>query len=94
MLRKFTSAARNFLGEFCKTAPQREEYIPKDNPTTLIQRVTPDVPAPKERPSPDKIFSGNPVFPMWNLEDKGGFYCGVWQSTAGKWPVTTSVGGR
>lgn len=56
---------------------------------TLIQRVnrigiTPDV----SRPDAAKVLSGDPVHTTWNLEDAGGLYAGLWQSTPGKWRVS------
>lgn len=40
-----------------------------------------------ERPSSDKVISGDPVFTTWNTEERDGLYCGVWQSTPGKWRI-------
>ena len=55
---------------------------------TLTQRVTRDSTAPDvTRPDPAKVISGDPVHSTWNLEDTGGLYCGLWQSTPGKWRV-------
>ena len=46
--------------------------------------VTPEV----ERPDPAKCISGDPVHTTWNLEEIDGLYCGIWQSTPGKWRVS------
>lgn len=55
----------------------------------LIQRVTLDaVPPEVSRPDPKKLISGDPVHTTWNLEEAGGLYCGLWQSTPGKWRVS------
>ena len=44
--------------------------------------------APKvDRPAPDRLISGDPVFTTWNHEETDGLYCGIWQSTPGKWKV-------
>lgn len=43
-----------------------------------------------ERPAPEKLISGDPVHTTWNIEDSDGLYCGIWQSTPGKWKVSYS----
>ena len=58
---------------------------------TLSQRVstegmTPDV----SRPDPARVVRGDPVHTTWNLEDRGGLYAGLWQSTPGAWRVSYS----
>ncbi len=56
--------------------------------TQLSLGVTPDGVTPEtDRPAPDRLISGDPVFTTWNLEDRDGLYCGIWQSTPGKWRV-------
>ena len=40
-----------------------------------------------ERPAPEKVISGDPVHTTWNVEDRDGLYCGIWQSTPGKWRI-------
>lgn len=42
------------------------------------------------RPDPAKVVSGDPVHTTWNLEDRDGLYCGLWQSTPGAWRVEYS----
>ena len=54
----------------------------------LMLKVAPETTPDVERPAPDKVISGDPVFTTWNLEDKDGLYAGIWQSTAGKWRVS------
>lgn len=49
--------------------------------------VTPAVEAETERPDPAKVVSGDPVFTTWNLEERDGLYCGIWQSTPGAWRI-------
>ncbi len=56
---------------------------------TLIQRMTRDDVTPEiERPDPAKVLAGDPVHTTWNLEEVDGLYCGLWQSTPGKWKLT------
>ncbi len=40
------------------------------------------------RPDPVKVLSGDPVHTAWNIEERDGLYCGVWQSTPGKWRIS------
>lgn len=40
------------------------------------------------KPDAAKIISGDPVHTTWNIEDRDGLYCGIWQSTPGKWRVS------
>ncbi|EGJ23207.1 hypothetical protein RSWS8N_14005 [Cereibacter sphaeroides WS8N] len=40
-----------------------------------------------ERPAPDRLIEGDPVHTTWNLEERDGLFCGIWQSTPGKWRV-------
>ena len=40
------------------------------------------------RPDPSKVISGDPVHTTWNTEERDGLYCGVWQSTPGKWRIS------
>lgn len=54
----------------------------------MIQRVTCEGRTPEtDRPDPAKVLAGDPVHTTWNLEDRDGLYCGLWQSTPGKWRV-------
>ena len=56
---------------------------------TRLQRVAQDAaPAEISRPDPAKLLAGDPVHTTWNIEDKAGLYCGLWQSTPGKWRVS------
>ncbi len=58
---------------------------------TLIQRVTRIGSTPETGgPAPDRLISGSPVHTTWNLEETDGLYCGLWQSTPGKWRVVYS----
>ena len=40
-----------------------------------------------ERPDAAKVISGDPVHTTWNIEEVDGLFCGLWQSTPGKWRV-------
>jgi uncharacterized protein len=40
------------------------------------------------RPDPVKTLSGDPVHTTWNIEERDGLYCGIWQSTPGKWRIS------
>lgn len=39
------------------------------------------------RPDAAKIIAGDPVHTTWNLEDRDGLYCGLWQSSPGTWRI-------
>ncbi len=54
----------------------------------LFLRVTPQAATPEiTRPAPEKVLAGDPVHTTWNAEEKGGLYCGIWESTPGKWRI-------
>ena len=46
------------------------------------------VEAEVSRPDPSKVISGDPVHTAWNIEERDGLYCGIWQSTPGKWRIS------
>ena len=49
-------------------------------------RLTPAAAEPEtDRPAPEKVIAGDPVHTTWNAEERDGLYCGIWQSTPGKW---------
>lgn len=55
---------------------------------THLIRVAREGAAPEEsRPDPAKLVSGDPVHTTWNIEERGTLYCGLWQSTPGKWRI-------
>ncbi|MCB6179498.1 cupin domain-containing protein [Rhodobacter sp. Har01] len=55
---------------------------------SLIQRISRDRVTPETtRPDPAKVLAGDPVHTTWNLVEDDGLYCGLWQSTPGKWRV-------
>ena len=49
----------------------------------VTQTATPEI----DGPAPDRLIAGNPIFTTWNIEEHDGLYCGIWQSTPGKWRV-------
>lgn len=52
-------------------------------------RLTPAAADPvTERPAAAKVLAGDPVFTTWNAEEREGLYCGIWQSTPGKWRIS------
>lgn len=56
---------------------------------TLLIAVAKDATPPEvSRPDPSKLVSGDPVHTTWNIEDREGLYCGLWQSTPGAWRVS------
>ena len=56
--------------------------------TKLMIEVTRSAAAPEtDRPAPDRLLAGDPVFTTWNVEDRDGLYCGIWQATPGKWRI-------
>ncbi|MBU9698209.1 cupin domain-containing protein [Rhodobacteraceae bacterium HSP-20] len=58
---------------------------------THLARVTRDgIPPETTRPDPDRVIAGDPVHTTWNIEDRDGLFCGLWQSTPGKWRVSYS----
>ncbi len=56
---------------------------------TALLRLYPEAAEPEtDRPAPGKVIAGDPVHTTWNLEERGGLYCGIWQSTPGKWRIS------
>ena len=54
-----------------------------------IERVSREGIQPEiTRPDPARVISGDPVHTTWNIEDRDGLYCGLWQSTPGTWRVS------
>lgn len=55
----------------------------------LFLPVTPAAaPAETTRPALEKVVAGDPVHTTWNAEERGGLYCGIWESTPGKWRIS------
>lgn len=40
-----------------------------------------------DKPAAEKVISGDPQFTTWNSEERDGLYCGIWESTPGKWRI-------
>jgi uncharacterized protein len=55
--------------------------------TAKFERVLTSVAPETDRPAPDRLLAGDPEFTSWNLEERDGLYCGIWQSTPGKWRI-------
>lgn len=52
-------------------------------------RLSADAATPETgRPAPEKVIEGDPVHTTWNVEDRDGLYCGLWQSTPGAWRIS------
>ncbi len=57
--------------------------------TNLLVPVTKDAVTPEtDRPAPEKLIAGDPVFTTWNIEERDGLYAGIWQATPGKWRIS------
>lgn len=55
----------------------------------LFLRLTPEAAIVETaRPAPDKVIAGDPVHRTWNAEERDGLYCGIWESTPGKWRIS------
>ena len=55
---------------------------------SAFNRLDPALAAPEvSAPRADRLIAGAPVFTSWDIEDAGGLYAGIWQSTPGKWQV-------
>lgn len=55
---------------------------------SLLIAVSPSGEPEITRPEPQKVLAGDPVHSTWNIEERDGLYCGLWQSTPGKWRIT------
>ncbi len=40
-----------------------------------------------DAPQADRVVAGDPRFTTWNLEERDGLYCGIWESTPGRWRI-------
>jgi uncharacterized cupin superfamily protein len=43
--------------------------------------------AEHDAPAAEKVLSGAPKFRTWNVEERDGLYCGIWEATPGKWKI-------
>ena len=56
-----------------------------------IEQINKDGIAPEiSRPSPELVLAGDPVHTTWSVEERGNLFCGVWETTPGKWKVNYS----
>lgn len=55
---------------------------------TNLLPVSPSVEPEVSRPDAEKVLAGDPVHTTWNLEERDSLYCGIWQSTPGKWLIS------
>ena len=56
---------------------------------TLFVRLTEDAATVEESaPASEKVLSGDPRHRSWNVEERGGLYAGIWESTPGKWLIS------
>ncbi|PWW04295.1 hypothetical protein DFR52_101990 [Hoeflea marina] len=39
-------------------------------------------------PASDRLISGTPEFRTWNVEERDGLWCGIWEATQGKWRIS------
>ena len=44
--------------------------------------------AEHDAPAPEKVIAGEPKFTTWNVEERDGLYCGIWEATPGKWRIS------
>lgn len=57
-------------------------------PTHLIRLDAESVTVETGAPAPDRLISGTPEFRTWNLEERDGLWCGIWEATPGKWRIS------
>ena len=57
-------------------------------PPTFLRVATNAAPAEHGRPDPTKVLSGDPRFTTWNIEERDGLLCGLWETTPGKWRLS------
>jgi uncharacterized cupin superfamily protein len=53
----------------------------------LLRLDTAAAEAETGRPPSGRVISGDPVHTTWNLEERDGLFCGIWESTPGKWRI-------
>lgn len=41
-----------------------------------------------ERPDPERVIAGDPVFRTWDTKVEGGLHTGIWEATPGTWRVS------
>ena len=56
---------------------------------SFLHRVSRDGITPEiERPAPERVLAGDPVHSTWLVDQAEGLWCGLWQSTPGRWTVS------
>jgi uncharacterized cupin superfamily protein len=63
-------------------------FKPENAMPELFLPFVPEGPGETERPAPEKLISGDPVFTTWNFEERDGLFAGIWRATPGKWRVS------
>lgn len=53
----------------------------------FILPLSTDVEPEYDAPALEKVLAGDPQFTTWNIEDRDGLYCGIWQCTPGAWRI-------
>ena len=84
MLMELSIALSMRIGPFYRSIPASARYNGQHE-TSLP--IAPSVEPEVSRPDAGKLISGDPVHTTWNLEERDGLYCGIWQSTPGKWSI-------
>ncbi|WP_172298401.1 cupin domain-containing protein [Pseudoruegeria sp. HB172150] len=52
-------------------------------------RISEESAAPEDSaPAPEKVIAGDPRHRTWNIEERGGLYAGIWESTPGTWAIS------
>jgi uncharacterized protein len=55
---------------------------------TFLSLTTDAAEAEHDAPAADRVISGDPKFTTWNVEERDGLYCGIWEATPGKWRIS------
>ena len=55
---------------------------------TFLSLTTDAADAERDAPAADRVISGDPRFTTWNVEERDGLYCGIWEATPGKWRIS------
>jgi uncharacterized protein len=82
------AALRPWVGLDGRVVADEREAKAGGNAMSYLARVAREGVVPVvERPDAAKVISGDPVHTTWNVEEVDGLFCGLWQSTPGKWRV-------
>jgi uncharacterized cupin superfamily protein len=84
-----TTAFTDFRSRHLQPTANTHETGLKQMPAIALYLAIDDQAARPEtnRPPAEKVISGDPVHTTWNAEERDGLYCGIWQSTPGKWRI-------